>query len=127
MQLCRANVIIVEDDLGLNRAVARLLGIAGFHSRSFDSAEGLLASESTLQSAVGADCFVFDIHLPGITGVELLEKLGAVGIHRPVIFITAHDDSHTRYAARAGASYLTKPFTGQALIQAIDAALLPPA
>jgi FixJ family two-component response regulator len=123
MQVCRANVIIVEDDMGLNRAVARLLNIAGFRSSSFDSAEHLLQSAS----APAADCFVFDIHLPGITGVELLERLDQAGIHRPVIFITAHDDAHTRYTARAGASYLTKPFTGQALIQAIDAALaLPP-
>jgi FixJ family two-component response regulator len=122
MQACRANVIIVEDDMGLNRAVARLLTIAGFSSRSFDSAEGLLDSDS----APGADCFVFDIHLPGITGVELLDRLDQAGIHRPVIFITAHDDLHTRSAARAGASYLTKPFSGQALIQAIDAALMPP-
>ncbi len=123
MQACRANVIVVEDDTGLNRAVARLLTIAGFRSRCFDSAEDLLQSDS----APGADCFVFDIHLPGITGVELLDRLDAAGIHRPVIFITAHDDLHTRHSARAGASYLTKPFTGQALIQAIDAALLPPA
>jgi FixJ family two-component response regulator len=122
MQVCRAKVIIVEDDMGLNRAVARLLSIAGFQSRSFDSAEGLLASES----ATGADCFVFDIHLPGITGVELQERLDDAGIHRPVIFITAHDDLHTRHSARAGASYLTKPFSGQALIQAIDAALTAP-
>ncbi|WP_116813381.1 response regulator transcription factor [Steroidobacter cummioxidans] len=117
-----ATVIIVEDDIGLNRAVARLLSIAGFHSRSFDSAEKLLESDA----APGADCFVFDIHLPGMTGVELLERLDAADIHRPVIFITAHDDLHTRHVARAGASYLTKPFTGQALIQAIDAALLLP-
>lgn len=122
MPACRANVIIVEDDLGLNRAVARLLNIAGFRSCSFDSAEGLLESDS----APGADCFVFDIHLPGITGVELLDRLDEAGIHRPVIFITAHDDLHTRHAARGGASYLTKPFSGQALIQAIDAALTPP-
>lgn len=119
MQVCRANVIIVEDDMGLNRAVARLLNIAGFCSSSFDSAEGLLDSDS----ATNADCFVFDIHLPGITGVELRDKLDEAGIRRPVIFITAHDDAHTRHSARAGVSYLTKPFTGQALIQAIDAAL----
>src|SRR5262245_11967495 len=121
MQVCRANVIIVEDDMGLNRAVARLLTIAGFCSSSFDSAERLLESDS----APGADCFVFDIHLPGITGVVLLDRLYEAGIQRPVIFITAHDDAHTRHSARAGASYLTKPFTGQALIQAIDAALTP--
>ncbi|WP_129645237.1 response regulator transcription factor [Peristeroidobacter agariperforans] len=121
MQVCRANVIIVEDDMGLNRAVARLLNIAGFHSSSFESAERLLESAA----ASGADCFVFDIHLPGISGVELLDRLDEAGIHRPVIFITAHDDAHTRDAARGGSSYLTKPFTGQALIQAIDAALTP--
>ena len=56
---------------------------------------------------------------------ERLDRLDEAGIHRPVIFITAHDDLHTRHAARGGASYLTKPFTGQALIQAIDAALKP--
>ena len=119
MQACRANVIIVEDDMGVSRAVARLLNIAGFRSSSFNSAEGLLQSDS----APAADCFVFDIHLPGLTGVELLDRLDRAGIHRPVIFITAHDDAYTRHAARGGTSYLTKPFTGQALIQAIDAAL----
>lgn len=113
------NVIIVEDDPSLNRAVMRLLSIAGFQSRCFDSAEGLLASEV----AVSADCFVFDIQLPGITGVELQQQLGSAGIHRPVIFITAHDELHSHYAASAGASYLSKPFTGKALIRAIDAAL----
>ena len=66
MQACRANVIIVEDDMGVSRAVARLLNIAGFRSSSFNSAEGLLQSDS----APAADCFVFDIHLPGLTGVD---------------------------------------------------------
>lgn len=116
----RGSIVVVEDDTALNCAVARLLRIAGFESLGLDSAERLLADDS----ALGADCFVFDLHLPGISGLELHHRLDAAGIERPVIFITAHDDSQTRQAARIGASCLLKPFTGKALIQAVDAALM---
>lgn len=120
MQAGRGNIAVVEDDVGLNHAIARLLRIAGFESSSFASAEQLLASDSVLR----ADCFVLDIHLPGISGLDLHRRLDDSGIVRPVIFITAHDDFQTRRAERVGVSCLTKPFTGRALIQAIDAALM---
>jgi len=116
----RGNIVIVEDDAGLNRAVVRLLQAAGFQSFSFDCAEGLLASNV----ATFADCFVLDVHLPGISGIELHHKLNNTGSKRPVIFITAHDDPETRNSTSDAASCLTKPFTGRALIQAIDDALL---
>lgn len=116
----RGNIVIVEDDAGLNRAVVRLLQAAGFQSFSFESAEGLLASNV----ATFADCFVLDVHLPGISGVELREKLDDAGLKRPVIFITAHDDAETRRSTNNAASCLTKPFTGRTLIQAINGALL---
>jgi FixJ family two-component response regulator len=115
----RGKIVIVEDDAGLNRAVVRLLQAAGFQSFSFESAEGLLASNV----ASFADCFVLDVHLPGISGVELRAKLGDAGIARPVIFITAHDDPETRKSTHNAASCLTKPFTGRTLIQAIDTAM----
>ena len=118
----RGNIVIVEDDAGLNRAVVRLLQAAGFQSFSFDSAEGLLASNV----ATFADCFIFDVHLPGISGVELRTKLKDTGLSRPVIFITAHDDPETRSSTRDASMCLTKPFTGRALIQAIDSALVTP-
>ena len=116
----RGNIVIVEDDAGLNRAVVRLLQAAGFQSLSFDCAEGLLASNV----ATFADCFVLDVHLPGISGIELHHQLNNTGAKRPVIFITAHDDPETRNSTSDAASCLTKPFTGRALIQAIDDALL---
>jgi FixJ family two-component response regulator len=115
----RGKIVIVEDDAGLNRAVVRLLQAAGFQSFSFESAEGLLASNV----ASLADCFVLDVHLPGISGVELRAKLDDAGIARPVIFITAHDDPETRKSTNNAASCLTKPFTGRTLIQAIDTAM----
>ena len=120
MQDNRGNIVIVEDDAGLNRAVVRLLQAAGFHSYAFDTAEGLLSSSMLTV----ADCFVLDIHLPGISGIELRTKLGDAGISRPVIFITAHDDADTRESARSATACLMKPFTGHMLIQAIDSALL---
>lgn len=119
MQQHSSTIVLVEDDIGLNRAVVRLLEAAGFRSYSFDSAEQLLASNV----ARDADCFVLDVHLPGISGTELRVKLSNAGFARPVIFITAHDDAHTREATRNAASCLTKPFTGRSLIQAINSAL----
>jgi FixJ family two-component response regulator len=119
MRESRGNIVVVEDDDGLNRAVVRLLLAAGFQPFSFDSAEGLLASNV----ATFADCFVLDVHLPGISGTELRAKLVDTGISKPVIFISAHDDNQTRQLTSNAASCLTKPFTGRTLIQAIDAAL----
>lgn len=119
MQASRGSVVIVEDDTGLNHAVARLLRIAGFESTGFDSAEHFLANAH----ALNVDCFVFDLHLPGMSGLELQQRLDEQGIARPVIFITAHDDLQTRQAAGIGISCLLKPFTGKALLQAVDAAL----
>jgi FixJ family two-component response regulator len=116
----RANIIVVvEDDAGLNRAVVRLLQAAGFQSFSFDSAEGLLASNV----ATFADCFVLDVHLPGISGTELRAKLTEAGLSKPVIFITAHDDNETRQSTSSAITCLTKPFNGRMLIQVINAAL----
>lgn len=116
----RGTVVLVEDDSGLNRAVVRLLRAAGFESISFESAEGLLSSNV----ATLADCFVLDVHLPGISGTELRGKLLASGVSTPIIFITAHDDDQTKGATSSAASCLLKPFTGRTLIQAIDAAVL---
>jgi FixJ family two-component response regulator len=120
MQDNRGNIVIVEDDAGLNRAVVRLLQTAGFHSFAFDTAESMLESNVAAQ----ADCFVLDIHLPGISGIELRARLDDAGVSRPVIFITAHDDADTRESAASGTACLMKPFTGHTLIQTIDAALL---
>jgi FixJ family two-component response regulator len=119
MREARGNIVIVEDDGGLNRAVVRLLRAAGFQPFSFESAEGLLASNV----ATLADCFVLDVHLPGISGTELRTKLAAAGVSKPVIFISAHDDNQTQRLTSDASSCLTKPFTGRTLIQAIDASL----
>jgi len=112
---------VVDDDASILRAVGRLLGAAGFTVRTFGSAEELLASEQL----EWIDCLVLDIHLNGLSGFELQERLAELHPGIPIVFITAHDDPSTRERARrSGATeYLRKPFDEQSLIGAIEHAL----
>lgn len=114
----RGNIVIVEDDAGLNQALTRLLQAAGFETTGFSTADAALQSTAVAQ----ADCLVLDVHLADMTGYELHRRLGESGHVPPVIIITAHDDVHSRRQAQAiGASeYLTKPFAGRALVAAIS-------
>ena len=117
MATSRGNVVLVEDDAGLNQAVSRLLQAAGFHVTSFESALTALDSEATRQ----ADCLVLDVHLPGMTGYELKKRLAQRGHSPPAIVITAHDDARNRREADAigAAAFLTKPFAGRALVEEV--------
>ena len=110
---------VVEDDASFRRALQRLLGGAGFTVATFASAEEFLASNS---SAVTA-CLVLDIHLGGMSGLDLHERLAAAGVPIPTVFITALDDPLTRARARSGVAYLRKPFREDALVGAIRQAL----
>ena len=112
---------VVDDDASILRAVQRLLGSLGFTVKTFGSGEDLLASACL----AGIHCLVLDVHLGGLSGFELQERLSEAPVQIPIIFITAHDDPPTRERARrAGAvEYLRKPFDEHALISAIDKAL----
>jgi len=114
-------IIVVEDDLSMMQAINRLLQAAGFRPVAFSSAEALL------QSGVASDaaCFIFDVRLPGYSGVELQRRLSAGGIDRPVIFISGTDSLATREATAAclPVAYLTKPFAANKLLAAISRAL----
>jgi FixJ family two-component response regulator len=114
-------VCVIDDDASLLRAVQRLLGAGGFTVETFPSAECFLES----RHRTTAGCLVLDVHLGGMNGFELQERLASDGTLIPLIFITAHDDFATRERARrAGAvAYLRKPFDDDALIAAVNRAL----
>jgi FixJ family two-component response regulator len=114
-------ICVVDDDASILRALHRLLRSGNYAVKTFPSAEAFLASEYRPI----AGCLVLDVHLGGLSGIELQEQLIASGIRTPVVFITAHDDVMTRERARrAGAiDYLRKPFDDSALLQAVDRAL----
>ena len=114
-------IVVVEDDLAMREALERVLGAAGFSTAAFASGEALLDASA----ASGAACLVLDIHLPGLSGFELQRRLSETGFRRPVIFITAHDEpgSRVQAASLGAAAYLTKPFPGKELLQAVHAAV----
>jgi FixJ family two-component response regulator len=116
----RTVVIVVDDNSGFLKSVARLLTVHGFSVDVFGSAEALLEG-NTVQTAA---CLLLDIHLGGISGIELQRRLAASGSACPVIFMTAIDDDATRKEALdAGCiAYLRKPFAPQLLLDAINKA-----
>jgi len=70
-------------------------------------------------------CLVLDLHMPGLSGLELQARLNAMGYHLPIVFITAFADDNTRtQALQAGAyAYLVKPFEEDDLLDCINRAL----
>lgn len=99
------------------QALARILRLGGYEPLTFASAEAMLESGS----AARAICLVLDIHLPGLTGFELYERLAGMGTPAPVIFITAYDEPESRDQAQAAGAFgfFTKPFSGNDLVAAI--------
>jgi FixJ family two-component response regulator len=118
MSTQRKLVVVVDDDPSMLRGVKRLLTAKGFDTRVFPSAEAFLASSIRH----GADCLVLDIHLGGMSGIELRRRLADSGCMVPVIFMTAFDDESTRREALAAGcvAYLHKPFPADLLIGAIE-------
>jgi len=113
-------VIVVDDNPDFLKGAARLLTVHGFSVRTFNSAEALLEGNG-VQTAT---CLLLDIHLGGISGIELQRRLAAAGSKCPVIFMTAVDDETTRKEAMTTGciAYLRKPFEPQLLLDAIGKA-----
>ncbi len=114
-------IFVIDDDASVRTALARLIASAGHEAETFASAEEFLASTRPACS----DCLVVDIHLGGMSGLELQRELVQADSLAPIIFITAFDSAEVRREAkRAGAdAYFRKPFDDQALLDAIDFAL----
>jgi FixJ family two-component response regulator len=120
----RTVVAIVDDQPSVLVGLKRLLNEFGFATEAFGSAEDFLSRAG----ASSLDCLVLDIHLGGMSGLELRRRLAAAGSQVPVIFITANDDDATRRAAAdAGcAAFLGKPFSGLCLVDEIEKAVANP-
>lgn len=114
-------VAVVEDDPSMRKSVARLLNAHGFATEGFVSAEAFL-SRAILSEI---SCIVLDVHLGGISGIELWHRLKDSGSKIKVIFITAVDDQALESAAIQGGciAYLHKPFPADKLISAVNRAL----
>ncbi|MCV9943862.1 MULTISPECIES: response regulator transcription factor [Rhizobium] len=104
----------------MRTSVERLLNAYGLMTESYPSAEAFLSDAKT----AGFGCIVLDIHLAGISGIELRRRLKGAQPKLPVIFITAVDDDALELEARriGCVAYLHKPFPAASLIDAINEA-----
>lgn len=115
-------VAVVEDDAGVRDAIQGLLHSQGLKTRCFASAEQFLKS-----SRVRPACLILDLHLPGMTGLELLRKLRSDGREIPAICVSGELQGDRRMQAqllRAGAvAVLAKPFDPEKLLHLVESAL----
>lgn len=112
---------LVDDEPGLRKALARLLVAEGFDVRLFASAEEFLR-----EGSVGTvDCLVLDVSMPGLSGLDLQERLGREGVRLPIVFLTGRGDIPMSVRAiKAGAvNFLTKPVLDADLLAAVRAAM----
>ena len=114
-------ISIVDDDDSVRDALKSLIDSVGFRAEVFASGEEFLSSPDISET----DCLITDVRMPGMTGLELQERLNAAGAAIPIVFISAHDDTDARARAlRSGAiDFLQKPFSEDSLLHAIDACL----
>jgi RNA polymerase sigma factor (sigma-70 family) len=121
MNSSEGTVFIVDDDLSMRRALARLCQSAGLNVKVFESAREFLDSGASDSPA----CLVLDVRMPGLSGLDLQSELATRNIQTPIVFISGHADIPTSVRAiKAGAvDFLTKPFKDKNLISIIREAL----
>ncbi len=117
----RTRIALVDDEAPVRVALGRLLRLADYEVFAFASGEEFLA-------AVGAcapDCALVDVHLPGLSGIQVQLRLRSDGTPVPVVFITASEDpSVDRDAFEAGGlRVLRKPFSNAELLDSIAFAM----
>ena len=113
-------VAVLDDEPEMRKALRRLLTGRGFCVEEYGCGADLLAALGSLT----LDCLVLDLHMPEMSGFDVLAALGSHSIPLPVVVITAHDEPGTAERVRAlGASaYLRKPVDRAALLSAIESA-----
>ena len=112
-----ATVFVVDDDDAVRESLAFLMKSIGLKAESFPSAQDFLNSYNPAR----AGCLVLGIRMPGMSGLELQDKLIQMGSILPIIFITGHGDVPMAVKAiKAGAAdFVQKPFRDQELIDRI--------
>src|SRR6516162_4624867 len=116
-----AIVFVVDDDVSVRESLQGLIRSTGLEVQTFASAPEFLAA----RRVDGPSCLVLDVRLPDLNGLELQKRMAEIDLEIPIIFITGHGDVPTSVRAmKAGAvEFLTKPFSDQDLLDAIQQAI----
>jgi FixJ family two-component response regulator len=120
-----ALVAIVDDEASIRKALLRLFRLARYQAEAFDSASGLLMSMADHSPS----CVVLDLQLPGMTGVELLERFAELDDPPPVVVITSNDEQRVedQCLALGTKRYFRKPIDCDALLDAVRDIVAPAA
>jgi FixJ family two-component response regulator len=114
-------VHVVDDDVSWRTSVARLLSVAGYQVVSYESAASFLETANVDE----AGCILLDVRMPGLTGLQLQERLAEMRHALPVVFVSGHGDIPTTVlAVKAGAeNFLSKPVATDVLLRAVEQAI----
>jgi two-component system response regulator FixJ len=114
-------VCIIDDDSSVRKALQRLIRAAGHRVEAFPSATAYLEAAPPTPPA----CLVLDIRMPGLSGLELQQRLQGTPSKFPIVFITGHgdDDVRTQAMASGAVEVLDKPLDEKVLLSAIERAL----
>jgi len=113
-------VAIVDDEEPIRKALKRLMRAANLEAEAFASGADFLDSLVNRRP----DCVILDLHMPGMSGLHVLQRLRQSGLALPAIVITAYDEPETRThcLAAGAAAYLRKPFEDRLLLDAVASA-----
>ena len=114
-------IFIIDDDASMRRALSYLLQSAGYKVETYSSAEKFLRRENY----DGVGCIILDVRMPGLSGMDLQEKLMRSDYRMPIIFLTGHGElSMGVQAMKKGAiDFLTKPCDDEQLLGAVHRAI----
>jgi len=116
-----ATLYVVDDDEAVRRSLARLLRSAGWNVEAYASASDLL--DQAPLTAPG--CLLLDVQMPGMSGIELQERMSDAGIFLPVVFLSGKGDipMSVRAMKHGAVDFLVKPVAEEVLFQALDQAI----
>jgi two-component system response regulator TtrR len=114
-------VFVVDDDEAMRDSLAWLLESNGLRVNSFDSGEAFLVAYRKDM----AGCLVLDVRMPGMSGLELHERLQALQSDLPIIFVTGHGDVPMAVSAlkKGAADFIEKPFNDKEILRLIEQCL----
>lgn len=123
MPLPPATVAVLDDEPKMRTALRRLLSTHGFHVEDYQTGRAFFDALPTHPT----DCLVLDLHMPEISGYEVLATFASRQISTPVVVVSAHREPGTEERVRAlGASaFFDKPVDGATLVAGIDKAIFP--
>ncbi|SFU22646.1 response regulator [Mesorhizobium sp. YR577] len=122
MSMPKPTVFVIDDDVSVLTALARLLAARGYETRTFSSPSAFLEAHDPDFPG----CAIVDVAMPGLNGLELQAALkGSDGAARPIIFVTGRGDISTSVRAMKGGAidFLTKPIDETTLLDVVAAAI----